>query len=83
MALPKTRRQGVTWNVGADSKEVSEVMVACGGERQAVLGASMGLVLDGEGATILGESCKFTLGLAGTGGWFGRRDEGANKAMIQ
>jgi hypothetical protein len=50
-----TIQQGVTWNVGADGKGVSEVMAACSGGLQAVLGVSVGLVLGGEGATTLGE----------------------------
>jgi hypothetical protein len=62
------------WNVGADGAGVSEVMAACGGGLQAVLGDHMGLVLGDEGATTLGELLVFTLGLAGAGRWFGRRD---------
>jgi hypothetical protein len=53
-------------------------MAACAGGLQAVLGDHGGLVLGGEGATTLGESREFTLGLAGTGRWFGRRDGGAS-----
>jgi hypothetical protein len=49
-------------------------MAACVGGLQAVLGASMGLVLGGEGATPLGDSREFTLGLVRAGQWFGRRD---------
>ncbi len=52
---------------------MSKVTAACGGGLQAVLGASVGLVLGGEGATALvGEFRAFTLGLAGAGWWFGR-----------
>jgi hypothetical protein len=53
LALPKSRRQGVAWNVGADGRGVSEVTAACGGRLKAVLGASVGLVLGGEGQTTL------------------------------
>ncbi len=59
----------VTWNVGADAKEVSEVTDACGGGLKAVLGDHVGLILGGDGATTLGELCAFTLGLAGAGRW--------------
>ncbi len=76
-ALPTTRWQGVAWNVGADGRGVSEVTASCGWGLKAVLGASVGLVLGGEGETTLGESRKFTLGLAGAGRWFRRRDGGA------
>jgi hypothetical protein len=55
------------WNVGADSRGVSEVAVAHGGGLKAVLGASVGLVLGGEGETTLGELRAFTLGLAEQG----------------
>ncbi len=75
---PKMRWRGVTWNVGADGAGVSEVMAACSGGLPAVLGDHVGLVLGGEGATILGESCVFTFGLAGAGRWFGHKDEGAS-----
>jgi hypothetical protein len=77
--LPKTRRQGVAWNVGVDSRGVSEVMAACGGGLKVVLGAGVGLVLGVEGETTLGESRKFTRGLAGAGWWFSRRDGGASQ----
>jgi hypothetical protein len=66
------------WNVGADGTGVSEVTAACGGGLKAMLGDHMGLVLGGEGATTLGESCKFTLEPAGAGRWFGHRDGGAS-----
>ncbi len=56
-ALPKTRRQGVAWNVGAAGRGVSEVTLARGGGIKAVLGASVGLLLGGEGETTLGELC--------------------------
>ena len=49
------------WNVGADSRGVSEVKVAHGGGLKAVLGASVGLVLGGEGENTLGELRAFTL----------------------
>jgi hypothetical protein len=54
------------------------VTAAYGGGLQAVLGDHVGLVVGGEGATNLGESCLFTLGLGGAGQWFGRRDGGAS-----
>jgi hypothetical protein len=66
------------WNVGADGTGVSEVTAACGGGLKPVLGDHMGLVLGGEGATTLGESRAFTLGLAGAGRRFGHRDGGAS-----
>jgi hypothetical protein len=75
---PKTRQQGMTWNVGADGAGVNEVPAACGGGLQSMLGASMGLVLGGEGTTTLGELWVFTLGHAGAGQWVGRRDRGAS-----
>ncbi len=62
------RQQGVTWNVGADSAGVSEVMAACGGGCQAVLGDHVGFVPSGEGATTLGESREVTLDLQVPGG---------------
>jgi hypothetical protein len=77
-SLSKTRWWGVRWNVGADSTGVSEVTAACGGGLQVVLGDHLGFVLGGEGATTLGESREVTLGLAGAGWWFDRRDEGAS-----
>jgi hypothetical protein len=40
------------WNVEADSTRVSEVMAACSGGLQAVLGDRVGLVLNGEGAEL-------------------------------
>ncbi len=78
MVIAKERWRGVTWNVGADSAGLSEVTAACGGGLQAVLGDHMGFVPGGEGVTTLGGSSKVTLGLAGAGGWFGRRDGGAS-----
>jgi hypothetical protein len=75
-ALPKSRWQGVVWNVEEDGRGVSEVMVACSGGLKAVLGASVGVVLGGEGEATLGV---FTLGLAGAGQRVGRRDGGAVK----
>jgi hypothetical protein len=39
----------------------------------------MGVILGGEGEATLGDSCVFTLGLAGAGWWVGRRDGGASK----
>ena len=66
------------WNVGADGKGVSEVMAACSGGLQAVLGDHVGLVLSGEGATTLGELHEFTLRLAGARRWFGHKDGGAS-----
>jgi hypothetical protein len=68
----------VTWNVGVDGAGVSEVMAACGGDLQAVMGDNVGLVLGGERATTLGESYLFTLGHAGARRWFGCRDGGAS-----
>jgi hypothetical protein len=53
-------------------------MAACGGGLQAVLGDHVGFVPSGEGATTHGELRKVTLGLAGAGRWFGRRDGGAS-----
>jgi hypothetical protein len=58
---------------------VSEVKVACGGELKAVLGASMRVILDGEGEVTLGDSRMFTLGLAGAGYWVGWRDSGVSE----
>ncbi len=78
-ALPKLRQQGVACNVGVDSRGVSEVTVVRDGGLKAVLGASVGLVLGGEGETNLGELHKFTLGLAGAGWRVGHRDGGASK----
>jgi hypothetical protein len=54
-------------------------MVACSGGLKAVLGAIMGLILSGEGETTLGESRKFTLGLARAGQGVSRRDGGTSK----
>jgi hypothetical protein len=54
-------------------------MVAHGGGLKAVLGASVGVVLGGEGEATLGESRVFTLGLPGTGRRVGQRDGGASK----
>ncbi len=53
-------------------------MAACDGGLKAVLGDQVGLVLGGEGENTLGELLAFTLGLAGKGWWFGRRDGGAS-----
>jgi hypothetical protein len=61
-SLPNTSRQGVTWNVGADTKGVREVMAGCGGGLIAVLGDHMGTGLSGEVATTLGDLREFTLG---------------------
>ncbi len=77
-SLPKTRWQGVTWNVEADGTGVSVVMAGCGGGITAVLGDHVGLVLGGEVATTLGELRKFTLGDTGAGQWVGGRDGGAS-----
>ncbi len=77
-ALPKLRRQGVAWNVGADDRGVGEVKVAHGEGLKALLGASMGVVLGGEGEATLGDSRVFTLGLAGAVCRVGRRDGGAS-----
>ncbi len=77
-SLPKTRWQGVTWNVGADNAGVSEVASGCSGCLQAVLGDKMGLVLGGEVETTLGDSRTFTLGGEGAGWWDGRMDGGAS-----
>ena len=77
--MPKSRWQEIAWNVGADGRGVSEVTVARGGGLKAMLGASMGLVLGGEGEPILGELRKFTLGLVGAGQRVGCRDGGASK----
>jgi hypothetical protein len=68
----------VTWNVGADSAGVSEVMAGCAGCLTAVLGYHVGLELGGEGVTTHGELRAFTLGDAGAGRWVGRRDGGAS-----
>jgi hypothetical protein len=54
-------------------------MVACGGGLKAVLGASVGRVLGGEGEATLGESREFTLGLGGAGRLVSLRDGGASK----
>ncbi len=78
-ASAKARRQEVAWNVGEDGRGVNEVTAACGRGLKAVLGASVGLVLGGEGETTLGESRKFTLELAGAGHWFSHRDGGASE----
>jgi hypothetical protein len=75
---PKTRHQGVMWDVGVDGAGISEVTAGCGEGLTAVLGDHMGLVLGGEVATILGESRKFTLRDAGAGQWIGCRDGGAS-----
>jgi hypothetical protein len=75
---PKTSRQGVTWNVGAEAIGVSKIVAGCGGGLTAVLGDHVGLVLGGEAATTLGDSCKFTLGGEGAGRQVGRRDGGAS-----
>jgi hypothetical protein len=77
-SLPKTSRQGVTWNVGADAAGVSEIAAGCGGGLTAVLGDHVGLVLGGEVATTLGELRKFTHGGEGAGWWVGHRDGGAS-----
>ncbi len=66
-------------NVGADSRGVSEVKVAHGGGLKAVLGASVRVILGGEGEATLGDSRVFTLDLAGAGRQVGRRDGGASK----
>ncbi len=58
---------------------MSKVTADCGGGLKAVLGASMGLVLGGEGETTLEELREFTYGLVGAGRWFSRRDGGASK----
>ncbi len=68
----------MTWYVGADGTEVSEVTAGCGGGLTAVLGEHVGLVLGGEVAITLGELLEFTLGDAGPGQWVGRRDGGAS-----
>jgi hypothetical protein len=73
------RWQGVVWNVEANGRGVSEVTAAGSGGLKAVLGASVGLVLGGEGETTLGESCQFTLGLAGARQCFSRKDGGVSK----
>ncbi len=77
-SLPKKRWRGVRWNVGVDGAGVSEVIAACGGGLQAVLGNHMGFVPGGEGVTTLGELRAFTLEIAGARRWFGHRDGGAN-----
>ncbi len=82
-SLPKTRWQGVTWNVGADGTGVSEVRAVCGGGLQAVLGDHVGLVLGGEGVTTLGKLCAFTLGLAGARWWLAIRMGEQAPAMTQ
>jgi hypothetical protein len=66
-SLPKTSRQGVTWNVGADAAGVSEIAAGCGGGLATVLGDHVGLVLSGEVATTLGDLCDFTFGGEGDG----------------
>jgi hypothetical protein len=45
-----------------------------------VLGPIVSLVLGGGGETTLGKSHEFTLGLAGAGRWFSRRDGGASES---
>jgi hypothetical protein len=77
-SLSKTRRQGLTWNVGAEDAGVSELAVGCGEGLTAVLGDQVGLVLGGEVATTLGDLCEFTLGGEGAGRWVGQRDRGAS-----
>ncbi len=42
-SLPKTRQQGMTWNVEADGAGVSEVTAGCGRGLTAVLGTMWGL----------------------------------------
>jgi hypothetical protein len=71
-------RQGVAWNVGADTAGVNEVMAGCGGGLTAVLGDHVGLVLSGKVATTLGDLRDFTLGGEGAGRLVGRRDGGAS-----
>ena len=71
-------RQGVAWNVGADTAGVNEVMAGCGGGLTAVLGDHVGLVLSGEVTATLGDSPEFTLGGEGAGQWVGHRDGGAS-----
>ncbi len=61
-SLPKTSRQGVLWNEGADAVGISEVTAGCGGGLTAVLGDHMGLVISGNVATTLGDLHEFTLG---------------------
>jgi hypothetical protein len=78
MVITKDKMGGVRWNVGADGAGVREVMAACSGGLQAVLGDHMGFVPGGEGATTLGELRKVTLGLVGAGRWFGHKDGGAS-----
>jgi hypothetical protein len=78
-ALPKLRWQGVAWNVGVDGRGVSEVKVAYSGGLKAVLGASMRVILSGEGEATLGDSHVYTLGIAREGWQNGQRDGGASK----
>ncbi len=68
----------MTWKVGADAAGVSEIATFCSGGLTAVLGDHVGLVLSGEVATTLGDSCEFTLGSEGAGQWVGCRDGGAS-----
>ena len=63
----------------AEGRGVSEVKVACGGGLKAVWGASKGVILGGEGEATLGDSCMFTLGLAGAGRRVSQRDGGVSK----
>jgi hypothetical protein len=77
-SLPNTRRQGATWNLGADSTGVSEGTAGCSGGLTAVLGNHVGPVLGGEIMTTLGELHAFTLGDAGAGQWIGCRNGGAS-----
>jgi hypothetical protein len=77
--LPKSRWLGVAWNGRAEGRGMSEVKVAHGGGLKAVLEASVGVILGGEGKATLGESCVFTLGLMGAGRRVGWRDGGASK----
>jgi hypothetical protein len=65
MVIPKDEMAGGNVECRGISAGVSEVMAACSGGLQAVLGDHVGLVLSGEGATTLGESCEFALGLVG------------------
>ncbi len=82
-ALPKTRRRGVVWNVRADGRGVSEIMVSCSGGLKAVLGASVGLVLSAEGETTLGNCTRSPLDLRewGDGSAVGMGEQASN--MIQ
>jgi hypothetical protein len=80
VAIPKSRRWGVAWNVEEEGSRWQAAEIAHGGEPHAGLGACGGVVLSGKGeASTLGDACGSTLGCAGAGQWVGWRDGGARR----